>query len=247
MMALMASLLIGRKGRGFAFEPNPERFARLVRHLELNRVSNIEPIPFAFSNEDSEIELVVPCVRSSGDGWFAINHEASGEQRSVRTAVSRAYFERLDPTKPTIIKVNVEDHALDFLSGIEDALHRDEIAIVCAVDRAFPGGAGHSLAALYELVAKYGFRPFRFEVRRGRLWADLAITELKSSRDAPLEERSGLLFAKPDSKIFRDRVAPYLTSDTKKELASRMRIRVVLERSRPPARPTHSSSSTHPS
>src|SRR5262245_51952132 len=41
MTALMASALIGREGRGLAFEPNPEVFTRLKRHLELNNASNI--------------------------------------------------------------------------------------------------------------------------------------------------------------------------------------------------------------
>jgi FkbM family methyltransferase len=244
MTALMANLLIGRKGRGFAFEPEPDLFARLVRHFELNGVSNITPVPFALSNEDSEMDFAVPRTHSCALGSPGIDHEGSRPLPTARTTVGRTYLERFDPTKPTIIRLDAGGQEVKVLHGFDDVLDRREIAIVCAVDPALLARAGDSLTALYEVVARHGFRPFHFAVRRGPFWSNLAVAELKSFPDSPREERTELLFAKPDSKIFRDRVAPYLTSDTREELASRMRIRVILDRSRPPAPPSHPSMST---
>ena len=60
MTSLMASSLIGHEGKGFAFEPNPKTFARLRRNFELNRTSNLEPVPLALSDRDTDMDLVLP-------------------------------------------------------------------------------------------------------------------------------------------------------------------------------------------
>ena len=60
MTSLMARAFIGPEGKGFAFEPNPETFVRLKRNFALNHTSNLEPVPFALSDREAEMELVLP-------------------------------------------------------------------------------------------------------------------------------------------------------------------------------------------
>ena len=63
----MASSPIGPEGRGFSFEPNPQAFARLMQHFELNHIMNLEPLPLALSDREDEATLVIP-NRNSGLG-----------------------------------------------------------------------------------------------------------------------------------------------------------------------------------
>jgi FkbM family methyltransferase len=248
LTALMASALIERGGRGFAFEPDPDVFPRLARHFERNRASNVELVPYAISDQEREMYLVVERARAGEAGWLATDHESFARKHLVRATSGRAYLDRLDPTKPTIIRIDVEGHEVKVLEGIADALDWREIAIICAVDQAKLRRAGDSRAALYERAAQHGLQPFSLAVRRGRLWARFAITELKTLPNAPLAEVRDVLFAKPDSRIFDNRMARYLTPDLRRrERESRMRIRVVMERSRPPARPARASSPAHES
>jgi FkbM family methyltransferase len=213
MMALMANSLIGRRGRGFAFEPNPAVFPRLKRHFELNGVSNIEPLPYALSNREGDTYLIAQKIHSCGDGWLATDFQGEGRKHTVRTILGRGYLERLDPNKPTTIKIDVEGHEVKVLKGFEDTLERRELAIVCEVNEAMLRRAGDSSAALYQAVAKYGFRTYTFEVRRSRFRARLAITECKSFLEARHDDLHDVLFAKPDSRIYAERIAPYMASD----------------------------------
>ncbi len=49
---LLASKLVGTEGRVLAFEPSPPNLARLYRHIELNRCSNVQVLELAVSDRE---------------------------------------------------------------------------------------------------------------------------------------------------------------------------------------------------
>lgn len=206
MTSLMASYLIGREGLGFAFEPNPEAFGRLRRNFELNGISNLELVPLALSDRDAEIDLVLP-TGNSGLGFLAVGGESRGRGIKVRTALGRQYLERLDPEKPTVIKIDVEGHEVKVLSGIEEALDRPELAIIAEVNDVMLRRAGDSAEALLKLLKKHGFCPFRFDLWRGRFRSELKLTAAGSVDNAIANGWRDLLFVKPDSQLYRQRIA----------------------------------------
>jgi FkbM family methyltransferase len=211
MTAMMASVLIGRTGKGLAFEPNPEVFARLRRHFELNHISNIEPVPVALSNQEAEMSLLVP-NRFSGYGSLSASPGLSGRSFTIQTVRGSSYVDSLDSANATIIKIDVEGFEVKALTGIEHFLERLEVAIISEVSVGLLRRAGDSPEALFELLTKHGFRPFTFELRSGRLQTNLAITEVESFRDAIPADWRDFLFAKPTSRIYRERIAPILTT-----------------------------------
>ena len=212
MTTMMASVLIGREGKGLAFEPNPEVFARLKRHIDLNHISNIELIPVALSSEEAEVSLFVPS-RFSGYGSLTAAPGVSGRSFMIRTTRGISYLDSLDSTKATIIKIDVEGFEVKALSGIEDFLERPEVVILSEVSVDLLQRAGDSPEALFELLRKHEFQPFTFELRRGRLRANLVITAVESFGDAVPDHWRDFLFAKPTSKTYRERIAPLLTAN----------------------------------
>ena len=208
---MMASVLIGPTGKGLAFEPNPEVFARLKRHIDLNHISNIELIPVALSSEEAEVSLFVPS-RFSGYGSLTAAPGVSGRSFMIRTARGISYLDSLDSTIATIIKIDVEGFEVKALSGIEDFLERPEVLILSEVSAGLLERAGDSPEALFELLRKHEFQPFTCELRRGRLRADLAITAVESFGDAVPDHWQDFLFAKPTSRTYRERIAPLLTA-----------------------------------
>ena len=211
MTSLMASSLIGQEGKGFAFEPNPEVFGRLSRHFELNHILNLEPIPLALSNQEADVDLVLP-PGNSGLGSLAVVHNGSGRSFKVRTTTGRSYLELLDPKKPTVIKIDVEGHEVKAIKGIEEVLAWPDVAIVAEVIDVMLRRAGDSAEALVELLDKRGFRPFLFELRIGRFGSEFKIAAAGSVHDAIAKDWGDVLFAKPDSKLYRERIAPSLAS-----------------------------------
>jgi FkbM family methyltransferase len=214
MTSLMASCLIGGNGRGLAFEPNPEVFTRLKRHFTLNHVSNIEAIPVALSNLETEMNLVVPS-RFSGLGSLTPGQERAGKSFKVQAVRGHSYLDRLDPGKPTIIKIDVEGHEVKALSGIEQFLDRPELAMISEVSVPLLRRAGDTPESFYELVTKHGFRPFAFELERGRFRTALVIRAVDSFDDALPDNWCDFLFAKPGSTIYAERIAPLLTDSRK--------------------------------
>ena len=208
MTALMASSLIGQEGKGFAFEPNPETFARLRRHFELNHTSNLEAIPFALADRESEMELVLP-RGISGLGSLVASREGTARSFEVRTMTGRPYVERLDPAKPTVIKMDVEGYEVKVLNGIEGILDWPEVIIVAEVNEVLLQRAADSAEVLFELLEKHGFRPLIFDLRTGRFGSEFRITVAGSGRDAIAEGWRDVLFAKPGSNLYRERVAPH--------------------------------------
>ena len=208
LVAMMGSTIIGTGGSGFGFEPNPEVFTRLKRHFELNRVTNLVPVPFALADRESEATLVVP-GHVVGCGSLAFDASDAGDRIAVRTVTGRSYVEQLDPAKPTVIKIDAEGYEVKALSGIEEFLERPELAIVAEVNTPLLRRAGDSPEALFDLMHRHSFRPFTFDLRHGRFRTRL---EIRDALHAPIpEEWRDFLFAKPDSKIYRERIAPSLS------------------------------------
>jgi len=57
--ALTASRCVGANGRVIAFEPNPRLFALLRDALPVNEIANVTLLPYAASDRECEIELIV--------------------------------------------------------------------------------------------------------------------------------------------------------------------------------------------
>jgi FkbM family methyltransferase len=208
MTSLMASALIGPEGEGFAFEPNPEIFARLKLHFALNHTTNLQPVPFALSNRETQMELVLPTGHgNTGLAALAVVHQGSGRHVKVQTVTGRHYLERLDPRRPTVIKIDVEGHEVKVLKGMEDVLDWPEVALVEEVNDAMLRRAGDSAEALFELMERHRFRPLLFELRTGRFRREFKITAPGSFRDAIADGWRDVLFVTPDSKLYRERIA----------------------------------------
>ena len=178
VIALMANKLIGQTGRGFAFEPNPEVFARLKQHFELNRVTNIEAIPYAVADQESDARLVV-LGSASGSGSLAFGETDSARSFTVRTTTAKRYVDTLDRAKATIIKIDSEGYEVKVLRGLGDFLDAPELAVLAEVNPSLLRLAGDSHEALGELMAGHGFRPLAFDVRRDRFGSQLAVKAIE--------------------------------------------------------------------
>jgi hypothetical protein len=77
--------------------------------------------------------------------------------------------------------------------------------------------AGDSAEALVELLEKHGFRPFLFDLRMGRFGSKFKVTAAGSVHDAIAKDWGDVLFAKPDSKLYKERIVPSLAAGSTRE------------------------------
>jgi len=68
MTCLVAARLIGDKGKGLAYEPNPEAYSRLARHMQVNLIpkSLADLLAFCLANPARMGELSRAALEDAG-------------------------------------------------------------------------------------------------------------------------------------------------------------------------------------
>ena len=117
--------LVGPQGKVIAFEPNPTNVANLKRHMQLNRVKNVEIIQAAVSDR-------------VGTAFFALGDTADARDRHYMGALSESGFPvsrvRLDDYgEPSMIKMDIEGGEGPALLGAKQILARQEAHILIAL------------------------------------------------------------------------------------------------------------------
>ena len=125
---LLASLLVGRAGKVFAFEPVRKNLAYLERHLRINGVSNVTVIDKAVSDRDGYVSFVDG--PSASMGHFA---ETGGYQ--VPTVAIDSLVERGELPLPDFMKIDVEGAELLVLRGAKRTIEQARPVIALATDR----------------------------------------------------------------------------------------------------------------
>jgi FkbM family methyltransferase len=141
------SLLAGRlvtPGKIYAFEPLPRNVWYLRRHLELNRIENVEVFELAVSDRSGSAFLEETACRLMG----RLAREGSIHVRTA-TLDSLLLEERISP--PDVIKMDIEGAELLALRGASECIQRYRPVIFLATH----GREAHQ--ACCELLESWGY------------------------------------------------------------------------------------------
>jgi len=114
------SLLAGRiinLGKAYAFEPLPRNVRYLRRHLELNRIRNVEVIELAVSDSVGRA-----LFDELGDS--AMGRLAQEGKLCVRTATLDSLVREEGISPPNVIKMDIEGAELRALRGASESIQR---------------------------------------------------------------------------------------------------------------------------
>ncbi|MGE3316623.1 MAG: FkbM family methyltransferase [Planctomycetaceae bacterium] len=205
MTMLTAAGRIGPEGRGFVFEPNPVAIRRLTQHLEENRLINFEAVPAALSDVAGTSRLF---LTGSHTGIGSLNPLENRRENfvEIRTVVGNDFAPKLDPARPTVIKIDVEGHEVQALSAMSAILARPEVVVIAEISDSMLRQAGHSREILHRHMAEHGFEAFRVELVSAR-WEKLL--ELFPAEGRDQIPKYDAVFVRPESRIF-ERVAPFV-------------------------------------
>jgi FkbM family methyltransferase len=130
--SLYAARLTGETGKVWAFEPNPVNVHFLKKHMELNRVTNVEVMECAVSDFD-------------GDSWFDegkncfSGHLSDSGTRRVRTiCLDKEVHEGRLPM-PDYLKIDVEGAEFKVLSGAAAILREKHPTVLLETHEWLPG------------------------------------------------------------------------------------------------------------
>jgi FkbM family methyltransferase len=123
-VTLIAARRVGEQGRVYAFEPSRGNLWFLRKHLEWNRVANVEVVAAALSSFDGQGRL-------GGGSSLALSLGERGEAVTVRAIGS--LLERGECQPPTFLKIDVEGAEAEVLKGAGSALQRSDLALLVSV------------------------------------------------------------------------------------------------------------------
>jgi FkbM family methyltransferase len=111
---LMSSVLVGPGGKVFAFEPNPDNYHNLDKHVKINRIANVVLMECAVGNENgySLFEF------GSGSGTGHLSKEGTIKVKTVRLDD----FALGNNVKPDFIKIDTEGAEMLVLTGAKHLL-----------------------------------------------------------------------------------------------------------------------------
>jgi len=146
-----------RDARVFAFEPNPESFARLLENVEANGLSDrVVAKPWAIGAQDGTAELLVS--EELGGGMttllptFAENaHVSIRERLAVPCHTLPQVLDMAAPARVRLCKIDAEGSELDILRPLEPR----HLAIVDSFVIE-PHPEAYPLPALLDLIATWG-------------------------------------------------------------------------------------------
>jgi FkbM family methyltransferase len=150
--SLLASVLVGKTGHVYSFEPFPGNMRELKRHLEMNRVRNCTPIEAAVSSVDGESAFDPSADRCTG-------HLATAGILRVRTLTLNRQIQEAGMRPPSLLKIDIEGAEYDCLRGAAGVIQKFRPVIFLATH----GREAH--IACSELLAKWNYRLQSLDVR----------------------------------------------------------------------------------
>ena len=144
---VLASKLVGEKGRVLAFEPAPDSFLQIKKTIEANRFKNVTLYQVAVSDKIGKTNLrlsscpTTHAIADATDGFFIGNYKQTGETIDVEVMpLDKIIDENVLPCDSLIVKIDVEGAELKVLKGMEKILNEcDNLHLIISVhEQKFP-------------------------------------------------------------------------------------------------------------
>jgi len=161
---LHSGLAVGSFGKVYAFEPVPDTYQRLLKHIRLNNTSNVLAFPFALA--DTEGVATFHLGKNSGEGsLFRVD---TPRTITVRTLTLDSFLAEQRIEHVDIVKVDVEGAEMHVLRGMHGLLSRPgKPILMLEFCPSHLHAAGFTPSQLFDAIVTYGYRGH--VIRKGQL------------------------------------------------------------------------------
>jgi FkbM family methyltransferase len=184
LFTLAAAAKVGPGGKVISFEPAREARLRLIQNVALNRLVQVQVVPFALSSAPGEATFRVFEIAGAGLNHLAPAEGEAGAVESVTLTTLDAVVGPIDRRRLTLIKLDLEGAEHAALQGAREVVREARPHIIIEIEESHLRRLGSSAEEVLGLLGTQGYR--FFQVHEGR---DGGI-EL-SRLDDPLHSRSG--------------------------------------------------------
>lgn len=145
---------VGRAGRVFAFEPQPELADRLRRQLTGPRWAHVSIEAAAVSEQAGQLDLYVP-DDSPSPGASLETARSAGAKRTHRVRIVTLDGRIPAEVRVRFIKVDVEGHELSVFRGAQRLLTTDRPALLFECEARHHGGG--AIASVFDHLRTLGY------------------------------------------------------------------------------------------
>ncbi|MDP2948069.1 MAG: FkbM family methyltransferase [Chloroflexota bacterium] len=127
---LLAAKQVGQSGMVYAFEPKPRNFALLLRNIEENGFTNIEPVQQAVSSRSGPLPLLIGQGGSGTHSLFS-NRETSEQSIPVQATTLDDFFEQRLWPRIDVIIMDIQGAEMEALEGMTRLLQKlDSLTLI---------------------------------------------------------------------------------------------------------------------
>lgn len=164
---LIFARLVGKKGKVFAFEPDPNNFALLKKNIEINGYRNVLLVQKAVSDRTGNIRLYLSGENADAHSLF----ESADARTSIDVETVRLddYFAEFEGTID-FIKMDIEGAEGQAIQGMPTVLKRNHNLKIMTEFR--PLGlerSGTQPQEFLNLLLKEGFELYRIDDEKGQI------------------------------------------------------------------------------
>lgn len=166
--SLVAGRLVGSEGKVYAFEPEPNNFAQLLKNIEANGYNNIVPLQKAVSNLTGICDMRLD--KKSGFHSLYLAPEQIGTIKVDATTLDEFFAIEGWPTPVSFIKMDAQGGEGHILDGAKNLLKRNPNLKM--IIEWWPEGleaAGVSPQSFLENLQALGFKVLVIDERHKRL------------------------------------------------------------------------------
>ena len=156
LYSLLAGRKVGPAGRVIAFEPVPEIFDRLQKHILLNGLTNVTVSRIAVSDTNGSSRLFLGKTGSSG----SLFRQESSRSIAVDTETLDSFIRRNHVGKVDAVKVDAEGAEMCILRGMQRLLASDKPLLMLEILPPAFQPAGNSAETLFGEVVSRGYAAF---------------------------------------------------------------------------------------
>jgi len=178
---LLASKIVGKSGRVYSFEPEPENYKLLLENLKLNNSCNVIPLQKAVLNREGTIKLYLDKDDPGRHTIIPLSLNSSKGFIEVECVVPDKYFKG---RKIDVIKMNVEGAEYLVLLGMTKLINENKtISLFVEFSPSHVKRTGHNPSAFIDMLLNLNFEIFNInKCEVVRSYEDLRYLEVQNER-----------------------------------------------------------------
>lgn len=166
LVTLHSAGIVGPGGRVDAFEPNPEVFARLAWHVQVNDLKQVRVHQLGLGEAAAQLHVRMPGLDNQAAATLGVIPQRYGDHvrdlGTVRVVPGDEVLGDSD-VRPLVIKLDVEGFELLALRGLRRTLEHRRPALVLEANGEMLEMNGGSPAALHDFLEPLGYRAWALD------------------------------------------------------------------------------------